>query len=58
MKKITKEEELQKVLDGNITIPVYWTQNVDGTRVHIDEENMIDNFTTELRKIVEVVENY
>jgi hypothetical protein len=57
--KIKNEKELQKILDGYITIPVYWTeQEINHERVLIDEESMREEFENKLKEIVEAVNNY
>ena len=56
--KIRNEKELQKVLDGSINVPVYYTENTDGTRVYIDEESIKEEFENKLKEIVKAVENY
>jgi len=53
---IKNETELQKILDGNIIIPIYWHDDED--RVYIDEDGIRDEFENKLREIIKAVENY
>ncbi len=56
--KIQNEKELQIILDSKISIPVYWSQNVDNTRVYIDEDSIREEFESQLKLIMEAVNNY
>jgi hypothetical protein len=57
--KIKNEKELQKILDGSITIPIYWQYRGTGDdRIDISKEEMREEFENKLKEIVEAIENY
>lgn len=58
MKKIKNEKELEEILNGIVQVPVYYSQNVDSSRVEIDCESMREEFEKQLQELVYAVVNY
>jgi len=59
IRKIKNDKELFAILDGQFIIPIYWQEeDVDNSRVRVDEESMREEFEDKLQELVEMVDNY
>jgi uncharacterized phosphosugar-binding protein len=56
--KIKNEKQLQKLLDSKIEIPVYYSENIDNSRVYLDLEWMRDEFETKLLELEKAILDY
>lgn len=57
--EIKNDKQLEKVLDGSISVPIYWQyRDVSQTNVIIDKESIREEFENKLTDIISAIENY